>query len=160
MAKVSGSIFQYLFYNCQHRMPLAARCIEELPVFDYRLIFTLIWSVSHWYVNTVMLNLWVSWGEHGVHSYCTLSRPFIPTILLQMYWRRLYKFCPVHVCQSLNCCVTHLKVSLSFQIIKFHNKKFFFNELAYIYYDKCFLCRNLCWVLKKRKKNFQIAGKY
>ena len=43
-----------------------------------------------------------------------------------------------------------LKVALSFPINKIH---ILFKELAYIYYDKCFLWRYLCWVLKKKQHN-------
>ena len=31
--------------------------------------------------------------------------------------------------------------------------KKYFKEFANIYYDKCFLWRNLCWVWKKKQQN-------
>jgi len=41
------------------------------------------------------------------------------------------------------------------QLINFIKK--YFKELAYIYYDKCFKWRNLCWVLKKKQPNIGLA---
>ena len=40
-----------------------------------------------------------------------------------------------------------LKYPFCSQLINFLNKHL--KKLAYIYYNKCFLCRNLCWVWKK-----------
>ena len=55
-----------------------------------------------------------------------------------------------------------LKLPFRSKLIKFLKK--YFKELAYIYYDKCFLWENLCWVLKKTTQPwftyFQIADKY
>jgi len=48
--------------------------------------------------------------------------------------------------------LTVYKVALSLPINHFH-KKNYIKKLAYIYYDKCFLWRNLYWVWKKKQHN-------
>jgi len=58
---------------------------------------------------------------------------------------------------------TAKQLPFCYQLINF--LKTYFKKLAYIYYNKCFLWRYLCWVWKKNPTKhwfsyFQISYKY